>query len=210
MTYIDALVQLADQFDQRFCQIKNVVEVPTKDYGWTNHRYTSPLFRLAHVEKFIQDRFAVVHVCVFPHPNDPSPIYGFDVIAGEQKATGLFFDLSPTVKSVTPFTQIHVERARERPQWGDIFSEHWVACRPSLEEFQVIGREALLVLDRYMSELAQETVSDKLVIEKQNHYCQQQKKNTHTVAALKKLIGESATQEFLDTVLFPEIHDPLE
>lgn len=205
MTYINALEQLADQFDQRFQQVQHVLEIPTRDYGWINHRYTSPLFRLAHVEKFVQDRFAVVHVCVFPHPNDPSPIYGFDVIAGENKATGLFFDLSPTTRPTQPFTDLSVERPRERPEWGDIFSEHWIACRPTLVEFEVIAKEALAVLDRYLMSLAQESVDIDSVIKGQNYYCQQQKRNIHTRSALVKIIGTAATDEFMNSVLFPEV-----
>ena len=206
-TYINALETLADRFDQRFQQVQHVIEVPTRDYGWVNHRYTSPLFRLAHVEKFVQERFAVVHVCVFPHPNDPSPIYGFDVIAGEQKATGLFFDLSPTVRPTEPFADLSVERPRERPEWGDIFSEHWIACRPTLKEFDVIADEALTVLDKYLLTLSQESVNVDAVIQGQNRYCQQQKRNTHTRSALVKIIGPEATDEFMNTVLFPEIPD---
>lgn len=205
MNFIDALQQLADQFDQRFQQIKHVVEVPTKDYGWVNHRYTSPIFRLAHVEKFVQDRFAVVHVCVFPHPNDPSPIYGFDVIAGENKATGLFFDLSPTVRPTEPFTDLAVERPRERPEWGDIFSDHWIACRPTLDEFNRIAEESLLVLDRYCLTLGQEKANIRSVIAGHNRYCRQQKKNTHTFSAIKNLLGPEQAKEFMDTVLFPEL-----
>jgi phycocyanobilin:ferredoxin oxidoreductase len=204
-TYINALIELADKFDQRFQQVTNVIEVPTEDYGWVNHRYTSPLFRLAHVEKFVQERFAVVHVCVFPHINDPSPIYGFDVIAGENKATGLFFDLSPTVRPTEPFANLAVERARERPEWGDIFSEHWVACRPSRAEFDVIALEALRVLDQYLLTLHKEHARVEDVAAAQNHYCQQQKRNIHTRSALIKIIGEERTQEFMDSVLFPEV-----
>lgn len=207
MTFINALQNLADEFDHRFQKVEYVAEIPTRDYGWINHRYTSPLFRLAHVEKFVQDRFAVVHVCVFPHPNDTAPIYGFDVIAGENKATGLFFDLSPTVCPAEPFTKLEIERPRERPEWGDIFSEYWIACRPTLEEFNVIAEEALVVLDRYMLTLGQNLGNVDAVIQGQNRYCQQQKRNTHTKSALVKIIGEKATDEFMNTVLFPEIVD---
>lgn len=207
MTFIDALANLADQFDQKFQQVNHVVEVPTRDYGWINHRYTSPQFRLAHVEKFVQDRFAVVHVCVFPHPNDPAPIYGFDVIAGETKATGLFFDLSPTVRPTQPFTDLAIERPRERPEWGDIFSEHWIACRPTLEEFERIAQEALLVLDNYILTLGKESAKVDLVVQGQNRYCQQQKRNVHTRTALTRIIGNEATDEFMNKILFPEITD---
>lgn len=205
MTFIDALSSLADKFHNKINTVNGCIPLYTADYGWDNYRYTSPIYRLAHVEKFVQDRFAVVHVCIFPHIDDPSPIYGFDVIAGEQKATGLFFDLSPTVRPTELFSALSVERPRERPEWGDIFSEHWVACRPTLDDFNVIAQEALTVLDRYLSTLGKEVFPTTEIICGQNRYCQQQKRNNHTKAALVKIIGSEAADEFMNTVLFPEV-----
>ncbi len=207
MTFFNALAETADRFVKKFESVKNNIEIPTEDYGWENYRYISPLYRSAHVEKFFQDRFAVVHVCVFPHINDPSPIYGFDVIAGENKATGLFFDLSPTVNPVAPFSNVQVNKFRERPPWGDIFGEHWVACRPSLEEFNAIADDAILVLGQYLQALGTRSVDTDAVVCAQNHYCQQQKKNAHTRTALNKLLGTDRAQQFMDTVLFPEVRD---
>ena len=205
--FITALKQLADQFDYQIRSVPGAIPVYTKKYGWDNYRYTSPIFRLAHVEKFVQERFAVIHVCIFPHLNDPSPIFGFDVIAGEQKATGLFFDLSPTVRPGRKFTDLDVETQREKPEWGDIFSDHWVACRPTFKEFERVADEGVRVLEQYLMTLGQETTEQNAVIRAQNRYCQNQKKNTHTYAALKNLLGPEGAREFMDTVLFPEIPD---
>lgn len=205
--FITALEQLANQFDYQVRSVSGAVPVYTKKYGWDNYRYTSPIYRLAHVEKFVQEKFAVIHVCIFPHIDDPSPIFGFDVIAGEQKATGLFFDLSPTVKPGQKFTDLEVERSREKPEWGNIFSDHWVACRPTLTEFERIADEAVRVLEQYLMKLYQEKTEPRFVIEAQNRYCRQQKQNTHTFAALRNLLGEDGAREFMNTVLFPEIID---
>ena len=38
----------------------------------------------------------MMHVCVFPHIDSDAPIFGFDVIAGPNKMTGAFCDLSAT------------------------------------------------------------------------------------------------------------------
>lgn len=203
--FITALEQLADQFNKQVQSVPGAVPIDTKNYGWDNYRYSSPVYRMAHVEKFVQRNFAVVHTCVFPHVTDPSPIFGFDIIAGENKATGLFFDLSPTVEPSVSFSKLALQTQRERPVWGDIFSEHWVACRPSFEEFQLIAQEATQVLDQYLGSLGHKTVNPDHVIVAQNRYCQQQKQNEHTFAALRRLLGHDGAQEFMNSVLFPEI-----
>jgi phycocyanobilin:ferredoxin oxidoreductase len=180
------------------------VPIPTPDYGWENHRFRSPRFRLAHVEIFNQDRFCVVHCCVFPHANDPSPIYGFDVIAGENKITGVFMDLSPVAAPTNPFLEIDVGRARERPDWGDIFSPHWLACRPSPDEMRLIGDEAVRVLVHYLPTLG--SLGDRTaIVAGQNRYCLQQRRNEHTRKALVNLLGTERADEFMNEILFPTI-----
>ena len=178
--------------------------IPTPEYGWENHRYRSQRFRLAHVEIFNQDRFCVIHCCVFPHVTDPSPIFGFDAIAGESKITGAFLDLSPTVLQTDPFLQIDVERPRERPEWGDIFSPHWLACRPTLDEMQSIGDEAVRVLTCYLATLG--AIGDtNAIISMQNRYCMNQRQNPHTAKALSNLLGPERATEFMENILFPTV-----
>lgn len=207
MNFINYLDEVARNFckiiaGQEFCET-----VPTKDYGWENHRWTSPKFRMAHVEIFNQDRFMVVHCCVFPHITDPNPIYGFDVIAGESKVTGLFWDLSPTVLPSKPFTTLPIDRPRQRPEWGDIFGEHWIACRPTGDELVAITDDAKTVLADYLSTLNTNVVDSKDVIAAQDHYCLQQRKNEHTVKAIKNLLGDELADEFITTVLFPIVKE---
>ena len=187
-------------------ELPGLAVIPTKDYGWENHRYLSVDFRLAHVEIFNQDRFSVVHCCVFPWDTDPAPIFGFDVIGGESKITGVFMDLSPTIGNGHPFTDIDVGRSRDRPEWGDIFSEHWLACRPTPEEMVMIGNEAVRVLKEYLPTLGRSTSSTRdLIVSRQNRYCLQQQKNEHTRRALVNLLGPDGAEEFMSTVLFPTI-----
>jgi hypothetical protein len=176
----------------------------TPDYGWENYRFESPKFRLAHIEIFKQEKFGVVHCCIFPHATDPAPIFGFDVIAGVNKVTGLFLDLSPTVMPVEPFINITANSERIRPEWGDIFSEHWLACRPSSEELIQIGDESLKIMEKYLKSLGNK--SDPLpIIQAQNYYCSQQQSNPHTRKALVNLIGIEKTEEFMTKILFPKI-----
>lgn len=205
MNYIDYLDNVARDFCKIIAAQPNSKAIPTKDYGWENHRWSSPNFRLGHVEIFNQDRFMVVHCCVFPHVTDPSPIFGFDVIAGESKVTGLFWDLSPTVLPSEPFTALPIERPRQRPEWGDIFGEHWIACRPTGDELVAITTDAKRLLTEYLSSLNTDTGKAADIIAAQNHYCLQQRKNEHTVKAIKNLLGDELAEEFITTVLFPTV-----
>lgn len=178
--------------------------IPTPEYGWENHRFRSPRFRLAHVEIFNQDRFCVVHCCVFPHIDDPSPIFGFDVIAGEKKVTGVFMDLSPVAMETSPFLKINIEGSRQRPEWGDIFSPHWLACRPTPEQMHDIGNEAVRLLVHYLPTLGR-IGNRETIVAGQNRYCLQQRKNEHTRKALINLLGPERADEFMNQILFPTV-----
>ena len=202
MNCIDLITDIAKRLINVIEMQPGVHYIPTPNYGWENHRYRSQKFRLAHVEIFSRDKLGVVHCCVFPDINDPNPIYGFDVIAGENKITGVFLDLSPVVTPVNPFLNIDIPSNRERPEWGNIFSEHWLACRPTAEEMLKIGDEAVRLLLVYFSNLGD--LGDRhAIIGSQNNYCYQQRKNEHTRRALTNLIGAEKTQEFMTEILFP-------
>jgi len=203
MNCISYLDELARGFCDTIRAQPSARPVETKDYGWENHRWTSTQFRMAHVEIFNRDRFMVLHCCVFPHYSDTSPIFGFDAIAGESKVTGLFWDLSPTVRPTEPFNSIQGLHNRERPEWGDIFSEHWVACRPTPEQLVEIGAAAQTCLAAYLPTLGQLRHVQEPVIAAQDHYCLQQRKNEHTVRAIQNLLGPELADEFVTTVLFP-------
>jgi len=164
---------------------------------------------MAHVEIFNRDRFMVVHCCVFPAYNDPSPIFGFDAIAGESKITGLFWDLSPTVQPTVPFNTIAGLVNRDRPEWGDIFSEHWVACRPTPEQLPEIGDAAVRCLAGYLQGLMRfdSGPQQESIVAAQDNYCMQQRKNEHTLRAIKNLLGDELAEQFVTTVLFPTAAD---
>lgn len=204
MSCIDLVENIARRLLTVIEHQHDAVPIPTPDYGWENHRFRSSRFRLAHVEIFNQDRFCVVHCCVFPHVNDPSPIYGFDVIAGEKKITGVFMDLSPVAMPSRPFLEIDVGHSRERPEWGDIFSPHWLACRPTYDEMEMIGKEAVRVLVHYLPTLGYIGDRDEIVAG-QNRYCLQQRRNEHTRRALINLLGQERAEEFMNEILFPTI-----
>ena len=59
--------------------------------GWINLVFANKSVRRAHID-VVDARDTkglwMMHVCVFPILTNPSPIYGFDVIAGKNKMTG--------------------------------------------------------------------------------------------------------------------------
>ena len=205
--FIKLITQTADRFEtliQRYCT--NLTEIPTEDFGWINHRWYSQQFRMAHVERFEQPKFSVLHTVIFPHLIDPSPIFGFDIIASDSKATGLFFDFSPTVEDYGVISSQTWSEPRERPEWGTIFSEHWIACRPTYAEAEVISELACLLLEKYLLSLGTKTTTDVPgVISKQNQYSLNQRKNEHTTRVLMKILGETRGQYFVENILFPTI-----
>lgn len=206
MNYISLLDQTARDFKQIIEAFPGAEPIPTEDYGWENYRWRSATYRVAHVELFNQDRFMVVHTCIFPHAADPAPIFGFDVIAGDSKVTGLFLDLSPTVYEPGQFHTMTFEQQRDRPEWGDIFSQNWIACRPTHEEFLAVLDAAKVLLKHYLTDIvAMEKGDTDAVVAGQNRYCNQQRQNEHTYRALKNLIGEDRARHFMDTVLFPTL-----
>lgn len=203
--YIELLDKTARQLNNIIKAEADVVPMATPEYGWENYRYSSPRFRMAHVEIFNQDRFMVVHCCVFPHISDPAPIFGFDVIASNNKVTGVFLDLSPTVQDPGKFHECRFKTQRDRPEWGDIFSQNWIACRPDKTEMITVIAEAQRLIKYHFTLLKQEYGNVEAIRNGQNRYCKQQQQNEHTLRALKNLIGAERAKEFMETVLFPTV-----
>ena len=204
MSCFDLLDNIARQLKSTIENYPDTEPLDTPDYGWENYRYHSKYFRMAHLEIFNQGKIMVVHCCVYPHVTDPAPIFGFDVIAGENKITGVFMDLSPTCGVTYPFTKLSLESDRTRPDWGDIFSEHWLACRPNISEMEIIGVEAQRVMDDYLINLGK-TGNTEDIIKGQNYYCTQQQKNQHTRRILSNLLGKERANEFMTEILCPTL-----
>ena len=74
----DKVSKLAADITEKFNATGEAVEGSLEDhYGWHNNLWTSNRYRRAHVE--IVDfretyNIYILHVTVFPHFNDPSPI----------------------------------------------------------------------------------------------------------------------------------------
>ena len=205
--FVELISRTADRFEHLIeSHSHNLQLVPTEDFGWQNTRWYSNQFRMAHVERFTQPKFSVLHTVIFPHVTDPSPIFGFDIIASDTKATGVFFDRSPTIECWGPITTHVYDSERTRPEWGTIFSEHWVACKPTYSQAEEICELACETLINYLGKLGENT-SHKVhdIIHAQNNYSLQQRKNTHTTTVIKKLLGDQKGSYFINEILFPVI-----
>jgi phycocyanobilin:ferredoxin oxidoreductase len=208
MTHLTDIVRdIADSFEQVIhTHSTNLQLMPTEDYGWSNKRWFSSQFRLAHMERFEQPKFSVLHMVIWPHVTDPSEIFGFDVIASDKLVTGLFWDLSPTILPSKRFCEETFSEPRELPSWGTIFSEHWVACRPNKAELLRIGELATTCLVTHIQQLGTRSTHEVgRVIQAHNNYSLQQRQNEHTTRVILKLLGPERGSQFINQILFPTV-----
>jgi phycocyanobilin:ferredoxin oxidoreductase len=185
------------------------------DLQWNNLLLRSQTFRRAHVETFIvPGRITVLHVCVFPHLDDPAPIFGFDMVAGPARVTGIFLDLSPSTASpplpglsdvLDPSELASFATKRTLPEWGDIFSSDMLAIRPADIDETIraicLARRALdclLTMPRFRADPAPAAVAAG-----QARYSSGQRRNEHTLRMLSGFIGPTPARRFIDEVLFP-------
>jgi hypothetical protein len=218
----DKVSKLAADLTEKFNSIGTVVDNDAAhQYGWHNTIWTSDRFRRAHVE--IVDfretyNIYILHCTVFPHFNDPSPIFGFDAVCGKSKITGAFHDYSnagdPHSAMYTWFRdRVGKEswnKPRELPEWARaIFSPSMVAAGNLREEVEIdqLCNLAKETLDFYLKNVgkAQQDTADFHMA--QNRYCHYQKQNPQVVRSMVAMgIEEVKIKRFVEEVLFPEIH----
>ena len=110
------------------------------DFPWPAISYYNPnLFRRADldiIDAREERKLWMMHLVVYPHLNDPAPIYGFDVIAGPNKVTGAFHDYSPVDPNHFMMSEFHSRAAkfipskkRDLPDWAKaIFSGSMISA----------------------------------------------------------------------------------
>jgi phycocyanobilin:ferredoxin oxidoreductase len=182
---------------------------------WQNTLLTAGTFRRAHVETFaVAERVSVLHVCLFPHLHDAAPIFGFDMVAGPARVTGIFLDLSPvTHRPPRPGLRDVVAGAaldsfatrRVLPEWGEIFSPDMLAIRPTdLNEVDHALALAKTALDGVLRATQNGPgVPSAEIVAGQARYAEGQRRNEHTARMLAGFIGAEAARRFIDEVLFP-------
>ena len=195
--------------------------------GWHNSLFAAAAFRRAHVELLeIPNVFAVLHVCIHPHTASSAPIFGFDMIAGQTQATGIFLDFSPVTTAppvpalgevITQAQRAAFRAPRARPPWGDIFSPDFFAIRPTdageVHAALDLAHSALaLFLARLVSTLPTHAQAPARhyagaphpqVLAGHRAYALAQRQNPHTLRLLAKYVGAQAAQAFIEDVLFP-------
>jgi hypothetical protein len=187
----------------------------TDDYGWENYRYESPLFRLAHVERYSHMGLEVVHITCFPRENSKAPVFGFDVVGYQNdekemsKISGVFIDWSPVMYE-EKWHDSKWNKDRKLPVWATVFSKDFIAVRPTEDEYEKVFEVGFTAFEKYIEKLnSKEDLTDNIeeiqeIIEKQNIYCEHQDSNKRKFGALKANIGEDKAKFFMEQVLFPK------
>ena len=191
--------------------------------GWVNRVWNSDDYRRAHVD--VVDaretkKLWMMHVCIFPHLKSNAPVFGFDVIAGQKKITGAFFDFSPTTDVNHPMVnwfgntmaKYGYGKTRTLPDWArKIFSRYMVAAGNVSEETEMnmiadMVNEGLSYYLNHIGNFNDTYVNDDLGKEAQNTYAYYQKQNPHTPRTMTSLgLGEEDVRLFIDKCLFPEV-----
>lgn len=186
-------------------------------FPWENYLWRSDTFRRAHldiVDARDKSRLYMMHLCIFPHTSDPSPIFGFDIIAGPTKVTGAFHDFSP-VRGDTEMDKWFAaqteglvwSKERTLPPWArEIFSPSMIAAGniQNPEELQTLLDTVKFNVLHYLRHVGEAPKQD--FLPQQNKYCYNQKQNPHTPRVMSALGFEpEVIHEFIQTCLFPEL-----
>lgn len=216
----DKISKLADDITAKFNATGTTIDASSTDqYSWHNELWTSDRYRRAHVEvvdKREEHKIFILHVTVFPHFNDPSPIYGFDAVCGPNKITGAFHDFShagdPQSFMYLWFKarvhELEWNKPRKLPEWAQqIFSPAMVAAGNLQDEAEIdqLCSTALTTLDFYLKNIGLEQQSGADFHMAQNRYCYYQKQNPHVVNSMVAMdIPKPVIQQFVSEILFPE------
>jgi phycocyanobilin:ferredoxin oxidoreductase len=220
----DTLIDIQQLLEKKFGETGTETFEPGMDRfnqpGWVNRVWTSKHYRRAHVD--VVDARAtkglwMMHCCIFPHTNNPAPIFGFDVIAGKNKITGCFIDYSPGGDVNHPMIEYFADevgryewnKSRKLPDWAErIFSKHMVAAGNVSDEAELrqIASLASILVNHYTECVGETNGTAENTTESQNYYAQNQKQNPHTPKVMASLgLDEEDVRVFIQECLFPEI-----
>jgi phycocyanobilin:ferredoxin oxidoreductase len=219
-TLIEVQTLLEDSFNKTGVEVDEPGMDRFNQPGWVNRVWQSDRYRRAHVD-VVDARETkglwMMHCCIFPHTHNPSPIWGFDVVAGKNKITGCFHDYSSAGDPNHPMMdwfgnyvqRFEWRKERELPDWAKrIFSQHMVAAGNVQDESELeqIVQMAKDTLSHYLETVAETNNTATDTSSYQNHYCDNQKQNPHTPRVMASLgLNEQDIAVFIDKCLFPEI-----
>jgi hypothetical protein len=216
----DKAIACAEEIERRFRETGALDEVTLNEQlGLKDMVFSSPRYRRAHlsiVDARETKKVWMLHVTVFPHTNDNSPIYGFDIVAGPNKVSGAFHDFSRAgdkdhymMKWFANWTaDLDWNKRRELPDWAkNIFSDSMVAIGAvEAEELGYFTDLGLATLNYYLARVGNTQESGADFHMAQNNYCHYQKQNPHTPRVLVNLgFTEQAAKDFIAKNLFPEL-----
>jgi len=199
---------------------KYEIEACISHEGWSNFFWKSDKIRKCHLEIIdVRDtkKIFVMHINIFPDEYSDIPILGFDVIAGQNKITGLFFDFSPVTDKhyylnylIDKTEKMNIIKHRDIPDWGKpIFSDYIIATGNirTEEDLNYILDICVELLHFYLDNLDIVKLTDKLSYkEKHNLYCKQQKLNPHLHRSLLGMgLDEKTKTEYIDKIVFEEL-----
>jgi len=177
---------------------------------WVNTIASSKLHRWIHVELYTDTKLKVLHVTAFPHVERKLPIFGLDVIVTrhDNNVRALFYDETPTDDRESGLVKYDFGDVLQinLPEWTSIFSRDFIAVRPSAEQLDafLVHASTRFVENIEMDDAdIYDKVGTQLSTDIQTKYCEHQRLNKHTMAALVKKIGKSNAVDFMEYVLFP-------
>lgn len=212
----DRIFHHSEKFKKLIEAQEGVEIMETDDYGWENYRYENDRFRLAHVERYSHSGLEVVHITCFPRENSKMPVFGFDVVGYQNdekqmsKISGVFIDWSPILTHVK-WHDTTWNKDRKLPYWATVFSDDFIAVRPTEDEYEKVFEVGFEAFEKYMERLnSDEDLTEDIseieqIIARQNIYCEHQASNKRTMGALTANIGEEKARYFMTEVLFPMI-----
>ena len=217
----DDIVELLDLTCSEYKE-EGMERFNNEEFGWVNRTWKNEYIRRAHVDVVdVREKKGLwmMHVCVFPELTNGGPIYGFDVIAGENKVTGAFHDFSPLLQKDHPLTNWFLNetkwfkpsKERELPDWAKaIFSGGMIAAgnvrdEKELNQICTLAADNLAsYIDKIRNHDGEATRED--VIKAQNYYCEHQQQNPHTPRVMQSLgLPEDDIKLFCQDNLFPKI-----
>lgn len=205
MNYKILLDQTANKLEDILIE-NNGIKLDTEDFGWENTRYFSDSFRIAHIERYSDRALEVLHFTAFPNVDCGDPIFGFDIICTEKKPLAAFLDLSPVSYRPESFIENNFKTKYPLPEWAqNIFSDHAIAIIPDEDELVSLCDVAVELFGYYVLGISDRTNPIE-VVEKQNHYCEQQLKNERTYNVLKAKLGDERAKYFMTNILFPKVN----
>jgi len=211
--------ELSEHIKTQFENTGWSLEDSVDDYDWQNSLYQSLRYRRAHlqvIDRRETHKVYILHATVFPHYNDPSPIWGFDAVCGANKITGAFHDFSNAGDTDHYMMKWFAEegkkygwtKPRDLPDWAKhIFSKNMVAAG-NVQEGQELEDLCKLTKDSlnyYLKNVgnSQQDVADYHMA--QNRYCYYQKQNPHVVRSMVNMgVEEHTIRQFVNTIQYPE------